>query len=106
MRNWGVRLAAFEVVRWSIRLDLDGIVQSLVDPQARNGDHAIFYLADAAQVLLAYMRRGFPVLAVPGLASTTSAPPAVGAVLGSSSMICTLRRFISSGLQFDSERNH
>src|SRR5215212_2200307 len=63
----GVRLGAFEVVRRSIRLDLDGIVQSLVDPQARNGDHPVVYLSDATQVLLAYVRRGFAVLALPGL---------------------------------------
>jgi hypothetical protein len=60
-------LAALEVVRRSVGLDLKRIVQSLVDPQARNGDHPVVYLADAAQVLLAYVRRGFAVLAVPGL---------------------------------------
>src|SRR5215207_3055243 len=50
----------------SVRLHLDGIVQALVDPQARNGHHPIVYLADATQVLLAYVRRGFSVFSVTG----------------------------------------
>src|SRR5215211_3640682 len=61
-----VRLAALEMVRGGVGLDLQRIVQSLVNPQARNGHDAVVYLADAAQVLLPDVRRGFPVFSVPG----------------------------------------
>ncbi len=68
-----IRLATLEMVCRSIRLHLDGVVDSLVHPQARNRDDTIVYLADPTQVLLSDMCGSSSILAVPGLVHDESA---------------------------------
>src|SRR5215210_3419919 len=54
-------------MRWRVGLEIHGIVDPLIRPEARNAHHPAVGLADVAQPLLAHVRRMLAPFAVPVL---------------------------------------
>src|SRR2546421_285805 len=63
----GIVLALLKVVRRSIGLEIDGVIDLFVRPQAGDGDHSIVDLAQLAQILPADMSRLVAIFAIPSL---------------------------------------
>ena len=102
----GIFLTTLEVVGRSVGLDLQRIVEPLLGLHGAYPDHSILCLSDAAEVLHSHISGGLAVLTYSTVSSISRAPVCRGAVCESSSINSTLRRFTSSGSQFDSVRNY
>src|SRR5215213_6364908 len=101
----GVIVASLKVLRGSVRLEGNRIVDPLICKRARNADHPASVLPMFASHCLPTCAVCLPHLRSP-CSSITRTPFSLGAIALSSNKSSSRRSLTSCGSHLDSERNH